>query len=144
VAPVYQIERLITPQMPPDKRDYDLNSQIAIKTWAKRATDATNSLALVVNVVGFRQSPYKIAVVRNQFIPASSGTGADTVLVLPKATGSTNVVEVQKADSNAHNIVVNPTGLDKIGTANSPDTISTQGAHVRYLDYVAGTWAKLG
>lgn len=143
MATVYQIERLITPELPPNKRDYDTNSQIAIKTWTKRATDAANSLALVVNVVGFRQSPFKIPVLRNQFIPASAGAGADTILVLPKATGSTNLVIVKKMDANAHNIVVNPTGKDTIDGTNAADTITAQFNFVRYLDYLAGAWAKV-
>ena len=143
MAPVYQIERLIVPQLPVDKRDYDTNSQIAIKTWTKRATDATNSLALVVNIVGFRQSPYKIATLRNQFIAASAGAAADLILVLPKATGSTNMVLVQKMDPNAHNIVLNPFDLDTINAANAPDTITTRFAFARYLDYLAGAWAKV-
>lgn len=140
MSTVYQIERIFKPQLPRDKRPYDLNFQTAVNSWAGHGTNAVNSLALVVNVVGFRQSPYQISTVRNQLILASAGTTGDLILVLPPQTGSTNSVTVIKMDANPHNIVINPTGKDTINGVNSStlSTITIQNDAIKLVDALAG------
>lgn len=142
MSTVYQIERAFKPQLPRDKRPYDLNFQTAVNSWAGHATNAVNSLALVVNVVIPKQSPYSVSTVRRQLIQASASAAKDTILVLPAATGSTNEVTVKKIDGNAHNIVVNPRGLDTIDGVNSAanSTITILNDAIKLVDALAGAW----
>lgn len=95
-------------------------------------------LTYSVTTVAATLSPYTIQGT-DEFIAASAGTAAATVIDLPPATGSGRALTVLKADVNAEDVTLTPAGSDTINGATSYN-LTTRYQVVRIIDAAAGAW----
>jgi hypothetical protein len=110
------------------------------KSWYASVPIAANLLK--VKIITFADSPYTVAPA-DEFIVASAGTGADTIVLLPQATGSGRPLDVKKVDANPYNIGVTPAGTDSVDDGAGPFNILTRYASYTLVDYSMGKWAIL-
>ncbi len=110
------------------------------KTWYASVPIASNLLN--VRIITFADSPYATAS-GDYFVVASAGTGADTIVVLPPATGSGRPLDVKKIDANPYSIAVTPVNADTIDDGSGPLNILARYASYTLVDYSPGKWAIL-
>jgi hypothetical protein len=106
------------------------------------STGKFTALSLGAKTLVFADSPYSANAGESTFYEAPASAGSDFTFNLPPATGSGQIIIVQKVDANAHNIVINPNGADTINGANSAvnSTITLQYDVTRLRDSGVGTW----
>jgi hypothetical protein len=110
------------------------------KNWYASVPIASNLLN--VRIITFADSPYTVAPT-DYFIVASAGTGADTIVLLPAATGSGRPLDVKKIDANPYSIAVTPANADTIDDGGGSLKILARYASYTLVDYSAGKWAIL-
>jgi hypothetical protein len=110
------------------------------KTWYASVPVASNLLN--VRIITFADSPYAVAS-GDYFVVASAATGADTIVVLPPATGSGRPLDVKKIDANPYSIAVTPVNADTIDDGSGPLNILARYASYTLVDYSPGKWATL-
>ncbi|GEM_PF-3502505 len=93
-----------------------------------------------IKIISYADSPYSVEP-EDDLIIASAGTSADTVVLLPAATGSARLLEVKKVDANPYSIAVTPAGSDTIDDGAGSFGILTRYAAFSIIDYSAGKWA---
>lgn len=90
-------------------------------------------------------SPYTV-LSTDSLLYASAGASADTVLLLPAATGSKRVlIEMRVNDGNPHHVILRPNGTDTIfpnnsGSGSSDLWCDIEGESVWLQDFAAGQW----
>jgi hypothetical protein len=97
---------------------------------------------LNIKIITFADSPYSVTPI-DEVILASAGTGADTIVVLPPATGSGRPLDVKKIDANPYSIAVTPANADTIDDGSGPLNILARYTSDTLVDYSAGKWAIL-
>ena len=110
------------------------------KVWYASLPIASNLLN--VKIITFADSPYAVAPA-DYFIVASAGTAADTIVVLPPASGSGRPLDVKKIDANPYSIAVTPANADTIDDGSGPLKILARYASYTLVDYSPGKWAIL-
>jgi hypothetical protein len=110
------------------------------KNWYASVPITSNFLK--VTIITYADSPYTVAP-DDFFIVASAGTGADTIVLLPPATGSGRPLDIKKVDANPYNIGVTPASADTVDDAAGPFNILTRYASYTLVDYSPGKWAIL-
>ncbi|HEV3115293.1 MAG TPA: hypothetical protein VGY99_32830 [Candidatus Binataceae bacterium] len=110
------------------------------KTWYASVPIASNLLN--IKIITFADSPYSVTPI-DEVILASAGTGADTIVVLPPATGSGRPLDVKKIDANPYSIAVTPANADTIDDGSGPLNILARYTSDTLVDYSAGKWAIL-
>jgi hypothetical protein len=101
-----------------------------------------SSRTLNVKIITHDDSPYAVAP-EDDVIIASAGTDADTMVLLPAASGSARLLDVKKADANPYNVGLDPAGTDSIDDAAGPFNILVRYASYTIIDYAAGKWGIL-
>ncbi len=110
------------------------------KSWYASVPIASNFLN--VRIVTHDESPYTVQP-DDYFMLALAGTGADTLILLPAASGSGRPLDVKKIDPNPYNIGVIPAGADTVDDSSGPFNILTRYASFTLVDYSPGKWAIL-
>jgi len=110
------------------------------KNWY--ASVPISSQTLSVKIITHDDSPYTVAA-EDDVIIASAGTGADTTVKLPAASGSGRPLDVKKVDANPYNIGLAPAGSDTIDDAAGPFNILVRYASYTVIDYAPGKWGIL-
>ena len=59
----------------------------------------------------------------DEVLVAFAGTAADTIVLLPPATGSGRPLDIKKVDANPYNIGVTPAGADTVDDGSGPFNI---------------------
>jgi hypothetical protein len=93
-----------------------------------------------IKIITYADSPYSVEP-EDDLIIASAGTFADTVVLLPAATGSARLLEIKKVDANPYSIAVTPAGSDTIDDGVGAFDILARYAAFSIADYFAGKWA---
>ncbi len=101
-----------------------------------------SSRTLNVKIITYADSPYTVAA-EDDVIIASAGTGADTIVNLPGASGSGRPLDVKKVDVNPYNIALAPAGTDTVDDAGGPFNILVRYASYTVIDYAPGKWGIL-
>jgi hypothetical protein len=101
-----------------------------------------SSNLLNVRIVTNDQSPYAVAP-DDYVLLALAGTGSDTVIELPAASGSGRPLEVKKLDANPYNIALAPAAADTVDDAAGTFDILVRYASYTLVDYAPGKWAIL-
>jgi hypothetical protein len=110
------------------------------KTWY--ACVPISSFSLNVKIITHDLSPYTVE--PSDFVMlALAGTDADTIILLPPATGSTRPLDVKKIDGNPYSIGVIPAGADTIDDGAGAFNILVRYASYTLVDYAPGKWAIL-
>jgi hypothetical protein len=116
------------------------------KTWYASVPIASSAppppSLLHVKIITFADSPYAVAP-DDYFIGASAGTGAETIVILPAATGSGRPLDVKKIDANPYSIALTPSGTDTIDDRAGSFEILARYASYTLVDYSPGKWAIL-
>ena len=115
------------------------------KTWYASVPIAIASIAsnlLNVKIITFADSPYTVEP-SDDVILASAGTGADTIVLFPPATGSGRPLDLKKIDANPYSIAVTPLNTDTIDDGSGPFNILVRYASYTLVDYSPGKWAIL-
>lgn len=110
------------------------------KNWYASVPISSNFLH--VKIITYADSPYTV-VPDDYFIVASAGTAADTVVLLPPATGSGRPLDIKKVDSYPYSIALVPAGADTVDDGAGPFDILTRYASYTLVDYSPGKWAIL-
>lgn len=110
------------------------------KNWYASIPVASNLLN--VKIITFANSPYSVAEI-DYFIVASSGTAADTIVVLPSAIGSGRPLDIKKIDANPYSIAITPANTDTIDDESGPFKLLARYASYTLVDYSPGKWAIL-
>ncbi len=110
------------------------------KTWYASVPISSNFLH--VKIITYADSPYTV-VPDDYFIVASAGTAADTVVLLPGATGSGRPLDIKKVDANPYSIALVPAGTDSVDDNAGSFDILTRYASYTLVDYSPGKWAIL-
>jgi hypothetical protein len=98
--------------------------------------------------VGFSASPYSI-VTSDSLILAAAGASADTILLLPAATGSKHTwVVMRDSDGNPHHVIARPAGSDVIrvndsGSGSADYWCDIAGESKWFHDFDSGLWLSL-
>jgi hypothetical protein len=95
-----------------------------------------------VKILPHADSPYTVGP-QDEVIIASAGISADTIVVLPPATGSGRPLDFKKIDANPYNIGITPAGSDSVDDGAGAFNILPRYASYTLVDYSAGKWAIL-
>lgn len=116
-----------------------------LQSYLVKVYNAITPLQFANTTIVNGQSPYTV-VTTDEFIAASAGAGADTVVDLPAAVGSiqgtSRALIIIKMDANAHNVAVTPAGADTINGVAAAVNLASQYDVVRLVDAAAGMWVK--
>jgi hypothetical protein len=110
------------------------------KTWYASVPISSNLLN--IKIITYADSPYTVEP-DDEVIVASAGASADTIVILPPATGSGRPLDVKKVDANPYNIGVTPAGTDSVDDGAGPFNILARYASYTLVDYSTGKWAIL-
>jgi hypothetical protein len=109
-----------------------------LQTYLGRIYQVLVPLQYPVMVVTNAESPYVLGAT-DVFLAAAAGASTVTTIDLPVAAGTGRVVVVTKTDSNAHDIIILPSGSDTINGATSY-SLTSQYASVSLIDAIVGEW----
>jgi hypothetical protein len=109
-----------------------------LQTYLTSVYNAVVPTQFIVVTVSAALSPYTVGNT-DEFIAASAGAAAATVIDLPAATASGRAIVIKKMDANAFNITVTPAGTDTID-GNAVVNIAIQNDALRLVDLAAGAW----
>ena len=110
------------------------------KNWYASVPISSNLLN--VKIITFADSPYTVEP-EDEVLVAFAGTAADTIVLLPPATGSGRPLDIKKVDANPYNIGVTPAGADTVDDGSGPFNILARYASYTLVDYSSGKWAIL-
>jgi hypothetical protein len=110
------------------------------KTWYASVPISSNFLQ--VKIITYADSPYAVAP-DDFLIVASAGNAADTVILLPEATGSGRPLDIKKVDANPYSITLVPAGADTVDDGGGQFDILTRYASYTLVDYSPAKWAIL-
>jgi hypothetical protein len=112
-------------------------------------SDTLNSAPLTGSkAITNSQSPYAVLATDSLFY-ASAGASADTILLLPAATGSKKTYIVMRAnDGSPHHVITRPHGTDAIfpnnsGSGGADFWLDIAGESAWIHDYQSGLWLQL-
>lgn len=108
------------------------------KDWY--ASVPISSRFLHIKIITYADSPYTVQPIDDVII-ASAGSGADTVVILPAATGSGRPLEIKKVDVNPYSIAITPAGGDTIDDGAGSFEVLSRYASFTVVDYLLGKWA---
>jgi hypothetical protein len=111
-----------------------------LQTYLTNVYNAVVPRQYVLVTLDATLSPYTVGATES-YVAAFAGVAADTIVLLPAATGSGRELEISKRDGNAFNIAVTPFGTDTINDTTGAANITIQYDALRLRDIGVGQWA---